>query len=411
MAIILKWFNRSLFFRFPLFTTSAKKLCTLISIIWTYLGKKYILPASAFDRATKRNYDFNHQTIIVSAMGQTITQSSRATLLDIFRIILCVGVAFHHFIPIRPASGPFMVLGFFVMSGFLLGVQFEKTDKLDVSRFYSGRLSRLLPMFLVAMIIGFVVKALLVFAKPEVHSLIPTWELTEWTNLNIAKLIGFYNAPLWFMGIIFFMLLCAPILFWVYKKKYAIYGLLIICALTSWGLYQQVPYSSDHGCGLYYSPLARSWQFVAGLAAAKIYAHFSLKNISFLRIANIICILLIAIFLAGGAWSMMVKQAADLHFWNYTFDFDFIVVCMYSVLIPLIFSRNWKINEKVARLLSYLALLTYPIYLFHVPIYITFSGVLNRLNIDNNLICILITMVITIFVSDIAMRVQKRYFH
>ncbi len=302
-----------------------------------------------------------------------------------------------------------MVLGFFVMSGFLLGLQFERTDKLDISRFYDSRVTRLLPMFFVALIVGIIFTSLRVCINSSVYTILPTWELKEWTNINIAKLIGYYNAPLWFMGIMFFMLLCAPMLFWFYKKKYAIYGLWIICILASWGLFQQVPYSSDHGCGLYYSPLARSWQFIAGIVAAKMFVKYY-KKILLSRIVNIICIFLIAIFLVFSIWSMMVKQAADLHFWNYTFDFDFIVVCMYTLLLPLLYSRNWKVNAKVAHSLSYLSLLTYPVYLFHVPCYITCAVFLNKLGIDNLLFTSFFSLIITILVSDIAMRVQKRCF-
>lgn len=331
-------------------------------------------------------------------------QTNRATLPDILRIILCVGVAFHHMTPIRPASGPFMVIGFFVMSGFLLGMQFESLDKLDISRFYNGKARRLLPMFFTALLAGFVLKLAVFVLKPETSSILPNWQPTEWGNINPARLIGFYNAPLWFMWIIFFMLLSAPLLFWLYKKKYAIYGLLALCILTTWSLFQQIPYSSDHGCGLYYSPIARSWEFVAGIVAAKIYAQCSIKSPILKCATNIICICLIIIFLAAGTWSMLVKQIADLNFWNYTFDFDFIVVFLFSLLIPFLFSANWKINERVAHSISYLAILTYPIYLFHVPIYIACSLTCAKIGISHNLIAVAIAIPTTLVVSIFSMR-------
>lgn len=336
-------------------------------------------------------------------------QTNRATLPDLLRIILCVGVVFHHMTPIRPASGPFMVLGFFVMSGFLLGRQFESLDKLDVSRFYDSKARRLLPMFLAALITGFVLKLALFVLKPETSAILPNWQPTEWGNINPARLIGFYNAPLWFMWIILFMFLCAPLLFWLYKKKYALYVFLALCLFTTWGLFQQIPYSSDHECGLYYSPITRSWQFVAGMAAAKIYPPRQIINAKRVT-TNIILVFLLIIFLAAALWSMLVKQATDLNFWNYTFAFDFGVVFMFCMLIPLLFSTNWKLSERAACFISWLAILTYPIYLFHVPIYNACVIACSKFGIPHNIIAVALSIPITLIASIFAMRIQKRFF-
>lgn len=337
-------------------------------------------------------------------------QQRRTPSLDILRIILCIGVVFHHFTPERPASGPFMVLGFFVMSGFLTGIHFHSRNELNANQFYQHKIKRLFPLFLAALITGIFLNIIQCFyLHPGETGILPHMSTNQWVHLNIAQLVGYYNAPLWFMIIEFYLLICVPLLFWFYHKKWALPGLLLISMLTSFFLYQQVPYCSDHGCGLYYSPIARSWQFIAGLVAAKALLTLSPGNAVRRQFANFACIIMTLIFLTAGVWSMIVKQAEDLHFWNYTFDFDFTVVGMFCVLVPLLYSRSWNTNDKLSRILSYLALLTYPIYLFHVPVFIVCSGIQKRLLPDYAELSVLTAVIISIIVSDIALRLQRKY--
>lgn len=303
-----------------------------------------------------------------------------------------------------------MVLGFFVMSGFLTGIHFHTRDELNANQFYQHKIKRLIPLFLTAFITGIFLKVVqCLYLCPGEAGILPHMNTNQWVHLNIAQLVGYYNAPLWFMIIEFYLLICVPLLFWFYRRKWALSGLLLTSMLTSYFLYQQIPYSSDHGCGLYYSSIARSWQFIAGLVVAKALLTLSPGNAMRRKFANFACIILTLVFLAAGAWSMIVKQAADLHFWNYTFDFDVAVVGMFCALIPLLYSRSWSINDKLSQIISYLALLTYPIYLFHVPVLMVCSGIQKRLLPDYAGLSILLAVIISIVVSDIALRLQRKY--
>jgi len=333
----------------------------------------------------------------------------RAPFPDFLRIILCFGVCFYHFTPERPACGSYMVLGFLVMSGFLLGVHFERISALDALRFYSSKVKRLLPLFVVALAIGVGVRWALCIVNPGTSGMLPAYSSEGWGNFNPAIFVAYYNAPLWYMVIEFFMLLCAPFLFWAYKGRLALYVVLALSVLTACFLYSQVPYSSDHGSGLYYSPIARLWQFVAGLCAAKIMSRCSGGEHPIRRrVANTACVLLAGLFLAGAWWTMSVKQAAELHFWNYTFDFDCIVVLLYAVLVPLLYSRTWKMGGKPSSVLAWLALLTYPVYLLHVPFYIAITGVWKRIFTDVDFICVGLVVAVTMVAGALLLQLQKK---
>ncbi len=337
-------------------------------------------------------------------------RTQRSPLLDILRVLLCSGVVFFHFTPIRPACGSYMVLGFFVLSGFLLGLHFERENEFDVAKFYSGKARRLLPVFVVAMLLAVIVKIFCHFVKPVDFPLLPPYSSAEWGDFSLARFLGFYNAPAWFMATEFFMLLCAPVMFWVYKKRCGVFIMLLVCMAMSCFLYRQVPYSSDHACGLYYSPLVRSWQFVAGMAAARVLMSFSGKGSACRKtMADICCVLLSLVFISLSVVLMIVKQREELNFWNYTFDFEMIVVLMFSLLIPLLHSRCVNVGGRVGRALTYAALLTYPVYLIHVPFYLSCKGGLTVLFGEGlpNACLVIVTVLTMLVVSAIMLYVIK----
>ncbi len=303
-----------------------------------------------------------------------------------------------------------MVLGFFVLSGFLLGLHFERENEFDVAKFYSGKVRRLLPVFAVAMILAVIIKVICHVVRPDEFPLLPSYSPAEWGNFSLARLFGFYNPPAWFMATEFFMLLCAPVMYWVYKKRYGVFIMLLVCMAMSCFLYWQVPYSSDHACGHYYSPLVRSWQFVAGMAAARVFMNFSGKGSAFRKnMADISCVLLSLVFIVLSVVLMIVKQKEELHFWNYTFDFEVIVVLMFSLLIPLLHSRCVNVGERVGRALTYMALLTYPVYLVHVPLYLLCKGGLTVLFGEGlpNICHVVVTVLVMLVVSAIMLYMIK----
>ena len=155
---------------------------------------------------------------IHSCMNQRL---AHAILLDIFRIVLCVGVVIYHYTPVRPCSGPFMVIGFFVMSGFLLGLHFNKQKTLDVNVFYHKKAKRLLPLLIISLLLAVGCKIIKHASNLNINSLVPPYSANEWVNCNIAKVVMWYNAPLWYMVVELAMLLFAPLYFGHCVKKVA----------------------------------------------------------------------------------------------------------------------------------------------------------------------------------------------
>lgn len=296
----------------------------------------------------------------------------RAPFLDLFRIILCLGVVVYHYIPNRPSSGPFMVLGFFVMSGFLLGLYFDRLNQFDVETFYRKKALRLLPMFITTVILGFLLRSVGEVIFTGQLSLLPDFSTTEWAHCNPARLITHYNTPTWFMIVVLNMLICAPLLYVLYHKKAGLDILLIAGLLVSLLLYAQLPAKPTlFADNLYYLTLYRAYQFIAGIYAAKIFCHLyrKVKTEKYRAIKNALTVFLFSLFIIISTLLIICKQEKDLHFFNYSIQFDIISVAFFCGLIPLLYSSRITLRDSTASCINYMAALTYPMYLVHVITY------------------------------------------
>ncbi len=292
-----------------------------------------------------------------------IQPGQRAVLLDLFRIILCIGVVVYHYTPERPSSGPFMVNGFFVMSGFLLGVSFLSGKAFDVCRFYGNKARRLLPMFLFALVLGF-------WYRVRVgDGALPPGPEGEWWPFYPVKWLSYYNTPLWYMGVEFVLLFLAPFFCFLFAGK----GRLELCtlgmALLTAFYFSRVPENAPFGNGLYYSPLARSWQFMTGIVVARLFAYIRSKGVAERPFFRWSTYALFAVFLVLGGVLMVVKQVKQLNYWNYTFEFDVYTTLFFALLVPLLFVQTPRVSPRVSRSLAWMAALTYPIFLLHVAVY------------------------------------------
>lgn len=285
----------------------------------------------------------------------------RSFLLDIFRIILCIGVVVYHYTPERPSSGPFMVNGFLVLSGFLVGKMFSTQTDFDVVRFYNNKARRLLPMFFAALLLGFA-------CKIYTNSVVPAWKISEWANFSLVQYLMYYNTPLWYMGVEFFMLMLVPVLYCLSRTKWGLYLFVLVATLITCGLFSRVPSNSPFGSGLYFSPVARCWQFVLGVSAASLCAKMQKWSLECKTVFKIATYCLFTVFVVSGGILAIIKQAATLHYWNYSFSFDLLTSSFYAVLIPCLYSNTFDVLGVWKKMAKYASELTYPVFLIHVPV-------------------------------------------
>lgn len=298
------------------------------------------------------------------------SQPQRALFLDIFRIFLCSGIVFYHYTPVRPACGAYMVNAFFVMSGFLLALAFDRMPQLDLNRFYSSKALRLLPIYFSGILIGVALRCFRAWyaGKSCLDAMLPDYTAEQWGNLCLPKWVACYDSPLWFVTVELILLLAAPLFFVIFKKRIWFAAFFLLMLGTAGFLYSRVPYMADHGAGLYYSPICRSWQLLGGMVSAAIYLSLKGKQCpQWCRyVVRGATLLVMGLFLCGAYVTMTFKQCADLHCWNFTYEFDVLTVGVFMAVIPLLYRLPNIGGKVVQKWVTWAALLTYPVYVTHV---------------------------------------------
>lgn len=292
---------------------------------------------------------------------QGVANSSfqRAPLLDLFRIILCVGVFVYHLTPERCSSGPLSVNGFLVMSGFLVGFSVFSKPKFDAETFYRGKCWRLLPMAAMVFIAA-------VIFKLWIGEGTPNWTPAQWVNFSLVSFVEHYDVPLWYLAVECILLLVVPFFVFLTRVR-CCFELCLLCDfLFVWFLFAQIPDNAPFGNGLYFSPLVRSWQFMAALLLGCYFAKGKLNLCVKHRGYKYLILILFVLFLIAEVILMILKQGADLNYWNYTFEFDVLTTAFYLILVPGIYSLRIDLPRIWGALLYWGAVLTYPVFLVHV---------------------------------------------
>lgn len=280
--------------------------------------------------------------------------------LDILRIMLCAGVTIYHFTPERPASGSFMVLGFFVLSGYLLGRRFFTCNELDVCTFYRDKFIRLVPMFMAALLFGVLITSIKDITGA--NSLFPLPDIS-YAYFNPATFVAHYNSPCWYIIVLLALMSIAPLFFFFSRYKYGLISAISFVLLMSILIHSQLPHYHK---GPYYMPLVRSWQFMAGMLAAQMELQYFSEKTTFAFLKKPTLVLCSAIFVSASVALCIAKQDAQLHGWNFSLPFNCASVVLFACLIPLLFNSGLK--WKYGRFISFLAVLSYPFYLIHVPV-------------------------------------------
>jgi len=284
----------------------------------------------------------------------------RAFWLDVLRVLLCAGVVVCHYVPGEPVSGHAAVDGFFVLSGFLLAGGFERMRQkggMNVCTFYQSKLIRLMPTLLASWLLGFlyVLARRVIFSEPV--PLYPSW---LGSDFRLYMLFHHYKVPSWYMVCECAFLALAPFLYYVYNRgKGWLYALLAASFAFTAALYLKDGLVSPFANELYFEPQVRLWQFIAGLCAWHIFSNVQLisykKAAAYMLFALTVIILVIATYFKRG------------HYMYRAFAFDTGMVLLFMASIPASAKLPAPLGLHLRATFAYLAALSYPVYLYHVP--------------------------------------------
>lgn len=307
-----------------------------------------------------------------------------------------------------------MVNGFFILSGFLVSLWIHRVPQMDVSDFFHRKLRKLVPMFMVALFLGFLINAYMAWKHPgDVYSIFPGKTYFDWGNFNLVNFVKYYNVPLWYMVIEFAFILTVPFLYYLSRTSWGIWIAFVGSAIFAAFLFSEIEYGAPFASGLYYSPFARFWQFMAGVLVARIlmYGKWLDPDPKSRFRHQVLSYTLFALFLVATFVLMIVKQESDIHWWNYTFHFDLLTTLFYMVLIPLLYLQPCVLSRKIGRGLRWCSDMTYPVYLVHVPAYTISLRTLQKFwGAGSNCVAALLAFCLTLLMAGLMLYGQKRYF-
>lgn len=274
--------------------------------------------------------------------------------ISLIRIILCVMICAFHWARWSPTAGAVGVDWFIVLSGFLMTFTL-KEDSFRPSSFYISKFARLWPLLFTAILLSCLVSCKDRFQMDNLLSvLLVSLGGNQFVHLHMGD-----NYALWYMKLEILFVLLFPLV--VYGRKH-------LPLLLALGLATAVACTFlEPATRLYFLPPYRLWQFLAGCCAARFHQrHERVFRGSPALFSFGILYLLYQTFI-GTFWGAGAG-VSSLHF---LLPDTLIAVLTISSACSLVQSPHppaLKIPVAFIHLTNWASLLTYAIFLLHVPL-------------------------------------------
>lgn len=302
----------------------------------------------------------------------------RNTLLELWRFFFCIAVlAFHFFSKIESElfhGGYLGVEFFFIVSGYFIGAYYSRyqegkpvTERLiTIVSYARTRLKRLYPFYFLALIFMLIVRVITkeyhvshilgviknCFAEFFLLQWVPWGDKVPWGN-EVLISAG------WFVPSVFFGGLFLVIILALTGKA----GGYVIAPLTSFFIYRYyfILISKIDVIYTYHSVL----RGIAGVAFG-VFIYFICRHLRSLieklpqsRIfSGISCIFASLIFLGVFIYTIHGRRS----------KLDFLIIALYGTGLLFLMSGSLKLPEKADRVFLFLGKLTYPVYVFQMPV-------------------------------------------
>lgn len=274
--------------------------------------------------------------------------------ISLVRILLCLMICVFHWKWWSPAGGGVGVDWFIILSGFLMMFTLKK-EQFNISSFYISKFARLWPLLFTAFLLSALLSCKSHF---DFNNLVSVLIASFGGNQFVYQYTG-DNYPLWYMKIEILMVLLFPLV--AYGRKYLLPMLALSFAAALACLFFLEPDKPLYS----YFPY-RLWQFLAGCYAAELYK----KHARFFSWSPVI-------FACGTLY--LLYQTFIGTFWigeeNISMGFllpdTLIAVLTISSACSLEkfnAPRAVKIPPDVIHLVNQASLLTYAIFLLHIPV-------------------------------------------
>jgi peptidoglycan/LPS O-acetylase OafA/YrhL len=323
--------------------------------------------------------------------------------IDGLRAIAVIFVLIVHAFPKLLPNGFVGVDIFFVISGYLISkilLNDLNLEKFSIVKFYVRRANRILPALILVTITTLLIGWLCLYANEL--TLLARSALAGVSfvaNINLYNEGGYWDTSsklkpllhLWSLGVEEQFYIFWPIILWVicfYRLKITFLLILFILISFIWNLYET---RIDQNAA-FYLPFSRFWELLSG----GLLAYFQLNPLNKTFASklnstknNIYSVLGFVLILASQLQNYPQNE----------FPGTYVLFPVLGTVFIISAGSNSWINSKVLsnRILVYIGLISYPLYLWHWPI-ITFNYILQSENVStlSNLYALLLSLILAI---------------
>jgi peptidoglycan/LPS O-acetylase OafA/YrhL len=235
-------------------------------------------------------------------------------------------------------GGKAAVMAFLLISGLSIGYSYDKNNVGFIKR----RFLRIYPLYFTAVLLGVFLQYYLnsPYELPN-STMVAAGNLTSVANLlllqGIAAITITYNGPLWSIGVEVFLYLMVPLLMLLRMRCIVIITLISMFAFTF----------LDYDFLFGYSNFIWAWPFLIGfIISAKKRAGFAFPLLG------------LSLFIVFYQQKIFGEPLSIL------LAFVSILICLMAIYVKLELSKNAK------TFFNFLGTISYPIYIFHFPLYL-----------------------------------------
>ena len=230
------------------------------------------------------------------------------------------------------------VLGFLLISGVSIGHSYKQSP----NGYFPRRFLRIYPLYFFAVLLTCVVTILVgsPYQLPGQTMAAAGWKTSLAAIFLLQGILSItitYNGPLWTLGVETFLYLFAPLLS---KSRLELFILLISASMVSFMFFPK-----DWLFG--YSALRYSWPWLIGFLSA-IQHRFKL----------IVFLLAIGVIITAATKTDTIESLSWVTFG------------VVSIIVVLANAYVFNVSRSAQKILNFFGELSYPIYLFHFPLYI-----------------------------------------
>ncbi len=255
---------------------------------------------------------------------------------------------------------------FFVISGFLMAVLYDKND---IPKFYLRRAKRLLPAYYATIFVTLIFAYLLTTPNETAQvSSQAKYAIAFASNLGFWAQNSYFDTAsfkpllhLWSLGVEMQFYLIVPLLYWIFSKNKFMFLLILIGSLVSCFVVTGVSPKTS-----FFMLPFRLWEFLIGYGAAYYFTNqgnVKVNNYRWLGLIGLIIVFIIPLFSVNGE----ALSAIDGHPGLFAL---FVSLATASVLIFGIPSLIEK--SIISKVLERIGKYSYSIYLAHFPIIVIY---------------------------------------